>query len=564
MDVKTTFIYGPLTEEVYVNQPDGFIDPYHPDQVYHLKKALYGLKQAPRAWYDELSNFLVSKGFSKGSIDPTLFITKYGEDILLVQIYVYDIIFGSTNPKLSKRLEKLMHNKFEMSMMGELKFFLGIQIHQSPRDVPVMRTCKHGESITSVLEDPMLQAGNPVKGLGDGVAASFQRLEVKARSTLMMGIPNEHQLKFNSIKDAKMLLEAIKKRFGGNAATKKTQRNLLKQQYENFTASSSEMLDQTFDRLQKLMSQLELLADLDTMSMDDLYKSLKVYEPEVKGMSSSINTAHGVSTARTQVNAANSTNIDNLSDAVIYDIEEMDLRWQMAIAPRNQDNKNKESSRRSVLVETSTSTTLVSCDGLGGYDWSDQSEEGPNYALMAFSSSNPDLKIVDNCKKGLGYENYNAVPPPYTGNFMPPTPDLSFTGLDEFVNKPIIENCKAISSEEEPKGINKARGTDISKITRKTVKNGQARTRESEEYKKKPKNQSRSQKYQALVKSSQNMVNKSQQDPQYSILTLKVSQKKSIQELTSTMAGSNQSNQGVTYPHSRSPHTSSMEEAQGV
>ncbi|GJV10739.1 retrovirus-related pol polyprotein from transposon TNT 1-94 [Tanacetum coccineum] len=130
MDVKTTFLYGPLKEEVYVNQPDGFVDPYHPDQVYRLKKALYGLKQAPRAWYDELYNFLVSKGFSKGSIDLTLFITKHGEDILLVQIYVDDIIFGSTNLKLSKRFEKLMHSKFEISMMGKLKFFLGIQIHQ--------------------------------------------------------------------------------------------------------------------------------------------------------------------------------------------------------------------------------------------------------------------------------------------------------------------------------------------------------------------------------------------------------------------------------------------------
>nr|GEX88533.1 retrovirus-related Pol polyprotein from transposon TNT 1-94 [Tanacetum cinerariifolium] len=87
MDVKTTFLYDPLKEEVYVNQPDVFVDPYHPDKVYRLKKALYGLKQAPRAWYDELSDFLVSKGFSKGSIDPTLFITKHGDDILLVQIY---------------------------------------------------------------------------------------------------------------------------------------------------------------------------------------------------------------------------------------------------------------------------------------------------------------------------------------------------------------------------------------------------------------------------------------------------------------------------------------------
>ncbi|GJS60235.1 retrovirus-related pol polyprotein from transposon TNT 1-94 [Tanacetum coccineum] len=99
MDVKTTFLYGLLKEEVYVNQPNGFVDPYHPDQVYRLKKTLYGLKQAPRAWYDGLSNCLVSKGFSKGFIDPTLFIAKHGEDILLVQIYVDDIIFIHQSPR---------------------------------------------------------------------------------------------------------------------------------------------------------------------------------------------------------------------------------------------------------------------------------------------------------------------------------------------------------------------------------------------------------------------------------------------------------------------------------
>ncbi|GJR29864.1 retrovirus-related pol polyprotein from transposon TNT 1-94 [Tanacetum coccineum] len=162
MDVKTAFLYGPLKEEVYVNQPDGFVDPYHPDKVYRLKKALYGLKQAPRAWYDELSNFLVSKGFVKGSIDPTLFITKHGEDILLVQIYVDDIIFGSTNPKLSKRFGKLMHSKFDMSMMGELKFFLGIQIHQSPRGIFINQAKyaqeilkKHGMTSCDSIGTPM-------------------------------------------------------------------------------------------------------------------------------------------------------------------------------------------------------------------------------------------------------------------------------------------------------------------------------------------------------------------------------------------------------------------------
>nr|GEY78938.1 hypothetical protein [Tanacetum cinerariifolium] len=162
MDVKTAFLYGPLKEEVYVNQPDGFVDPYHLDKVYRLKKALYGLKQAPRAWYDELSNFLVSKGFSKGSIDPTLFITKHRGDILLVQIYVDDIIFDSTNTNLSKRFEKLMHSNFEMSMMGELKFFLGIQIHQSLHGIFINQAkyaqeilIKHGMTSCDSVGTPM-------------------------------------------------------------------------------------------------------------------------------------------------------------------------------------------------------------------------------------------------------------------------------------------------------------------------------------------------------------------------------------------------------------------------
>ncbi|GJU69008.1 retrovirus-related pol polyprotein from transposon TNT 1-94 [Tanacetum coccineum] len=135
MDVKMAFLNGPLKEEVYVAQLDGFIDPYHLEKVYRLRKPLYGLKQAPRAWYDELLNFLMSKGFNKRTIDPTLYTIRYGEDIILVQIYADDIIFGSTNPKFSKRFEKLMHSRFEMSLIGEMKFFLGLQIHQSPRSI---------------------------------------------------------------------------------------------------------------------------------------------------------------------------------------------------------------------------------------------------------------------------------------------------------------------------------------------------------------------------------------------------------------------------------------------
>ncbi|GKD27129.1 retrovirus-related pol polyprotein from transposon TNT 1-94 [Tanacetum coccineum] len=135
MDVKTAFLYGPLKEEVYVSQPKGFIDPEFPNHVCRLKKALYGLKLAPRAWYEKLSSFLIAHRFNKGIIDPTLFTRRHGGDILLVQVYVDDIIFGSTNPDFSKRFANLMKNNFEMSMMGKLKFFLGLQVHQSPRGI---------------------------------------------------------------------------------------------------------------------------------------------------------------------------------------------------------------------------------------------------------------------------------------------------------------------------------------------------------------------------------------------------------------------------------------------
>ncbi|GKE78470.1 retrovirus-related pol polyprotein from transposon TNT 1-94 [Tanacetum coccineum] len=112
MDVKTAFLNGELKEEVYVHQPEGFVDPKHPHHVYRLKKAFYGLKQAPRAWYDTLLKFLLAQGFSKGVIDPTLFIQKTGKHTLHVQIYVDDIIFASTNPKDCDHFSNEMSSKF--------------------------------------------------------------------------------------------------------------------------------------------------------------------------------------------------------------------------------------------------------------------------------------------------------------------------------------------------------------------------------------------------------------------------------------------------------------------
>ncbi|GJZ84324.1 putative ribonuclease H-like domain-containing protein [Tanacetum coccineum] len=130
MDIKSAFLYGQIEEEVYVCQPLGFEDPNNPNKVYKVVKALYGLHQAPRAWYETLAKYLLDNGFHRGKIDQTLFIKKQKGDILLVQVYVDDIIFGSTKKELCIEFEKLMHDKFQMSSMGELTFFLGLQVKQ--------------------------------------------------------------------------------------------------------------------------------------------------------------------------------------------------------------------------------------------------------------------------------------------------------------------------------------------------------------------------------------------------------------------------------------------------
>ncbi|GJY93532.1 putative ribonuclease H-like domain-containing protein [Tanacetum coccineum] len=130
MDVKSAFLYGKIEDEVYVYQPLRFEDPHFPNKVYKVEKALYGLHQALRAWYETLSTYLLDNGFHRGQIDKTLFIRRHKDDILLVQVYVDDIIFGSTKKEMSTEFEKLMHDKFQMSSMGELSFFLGLQVKQ--------------------------------------------------------------------------------------------------------------------------------------------------------------------------------------------------------------------------------------------------------------------------------------------------------------------------------------------------------------------------------------------------------------------------------------------------
>ncbi|GJR52606.1 putative ribonuclease H-like domain-containing protein [Tanacetum coccineum] len=521
MDVKSAFLYGKIEEEVYVCQPPRFEDPDFPNRVYKVEKALYGLHQAPRAWYETLSTYLLDNGFQRGKIDKTLFIRRVKGDILLVQVYVDDIIFGSTKKSLCTKFEKTMHKKFQMSSMGELTFFLGlftdVKTASTPMETqkPLLKDadgedvdehlyrsmigslmhltssrpdiifaicacarfqvnpksshlhavkrifrylkgasldrksttggcqflgcrliswqCKKqtvvanstteaeyiaasnccGQSSICIVKNPVFHSKTKYieirhhfirdsykkklilmikihtdQNVADLLTKAFdvsrfqyliaisvasskvnvvglnckkittawksfycqidkdkrknwrtrilmkirttsttltarlpilnpgeydlwlirieqyflmtdyslwevilngnkvlkrtvgetkqeyeptttkekkdKRNEMKARGTLLMALPNKDQLKFHSYKDAKLLMEAIKNRYGGNKESKKVQRTLLKQQYENFSGSSSKIMDQTFDRLQKLISQLEIQGEVIT------------------------------------------------------------------------------------------------------------------------------------------------------------------------------------------------------------------------------------------------------------------------------------------------------------
>ncbi|GJS49835.1 putative ribonuclease H-like domain-containing protein [Tanacetum coccineum] len=340
-----------------------------------------------------------------------------------------------------------------------------------------------------------------------------RRAELKARSTLLMALPNEHQLNFNSYKDSKTLMQTIKNRF--------------------------RVIEQTYERLQKLISQLEMHGEIipqedinqkflrslsqewtmhtiiwrnkpeiETLSLDDLFNNLKAYESEVKGTSSSTTNSHNVAflsssstnSATKAVNTAQGLDNEDLQQINLDDLEEMDLRWNISmltvrerrflkntgrkldmankerirfdkskvecfnchkrghfamecIAPRNQDSRNKEPTTRIVLVEETTSNALVSqCDGFG-YDWSDQAEEGPtNFALMAYSSTSSTSSTNSKImdKCKTGL-GYNVVPPPYTRNFMPPKYDLVYPSLDDFVdmNEFVVEKPTVETNEPE-------------------------------------------------------------------------------------------------------------------
>nr|GEY10239.1 hypothetical protein [Tanacetum cinerariifolium] len=386
---------GFINEEVYFAQPLGFIDFQKPNYVYKLKKALYGLKQAPKACQSKYVKEMLKK-FGLEFFKPTK--TSMSTKIKLTKDDEADFV---DNSKYRARLMLLSHiNAAKVILNG---------------DSPVPTRLVEGvvQPVAPTSAEQKLARKN----------------ELKARGTLLMALPDKHQLKFNSQKDAKTLMEAIEKRFGGNTETKKVQNTFLKQQFENFTGSSSEGLDQMHDRLQKHVSHLEI----HKMSM--LTMRAKRF------------------LQKTCINLD-----DNGPTSMGFDMSKVRSYNYYRKGHFARECRSPKDSRRN-----------------GSYDWSYQVEEEPaNFALMAFlaSSASSDTE-VPSCSKAclkayaqlhsqydkltidfrksqfdvISYQaendcdslspssinhwlqpsgGYHAVHPPITRTFMPPKPDLVF------------------------------------------------------------------------------------------------------------------------------------------
>ncbi|GKE31047.1 putative ribonuclease H-like domain-containing protein, partial [Tanacetum coccineum] len=324
MDLKSAFLYGKIEEKVYVCQPQGFDDPDFPDRVYKV---------------------------SKREIDKTLLIKKHKDDILLVQIYVDDIIFGSTKKELCNAFEKLMHEKFQMSSMGELTFFLGLQVQQKK----------------------------------DGIFISQDKYVVEILN----------KFRFTEVKTASTPME--------------TQKPLLKDE-------DSEEMDVYMYR-----SMIGSLTYLTSSRPDIMFVVCACARYQVNAKVSHL---HAVKRIFSLDRKSTTGGCQFLRCRLIS--------WQCK--------------KQTVVANSTTEAEYVAASSCCGQVLWIQNQ------LLDYGYNFTHTKIfIDNCKKGLGYEKYNSVPPPYIGNFMPPTPDLSFTGLDEFVNEPVVKNSKAMSSEEEHK-----------------------------------------------------------------------------------------------------------------
>ncbi|GJV35703.1 reverse transcriptase domain-containing protein [Tanacetum coccineum] len=349
---------------------------------------------------------------------------------------------GTTTTNLTARLPILSPGDYDLWLMRIEQYFL-------MTDYSLWKVIKNGNKVLRRTVETVEHEYKPTTAK----EKQDRRNEMKARATLLMALPNKDQLKFHSYQNAKLLMEAIEKRYGVNKESKKVQRTLLKQQYENFAALSSETMDQTFDRLQKLISQLEIQGEV--INQEDMnLKLLRSLPSEWKTHALIWRNKVEIETISLD-DFTNNTNITNKADDTAHGVstthtQEMDLQWEMAMMTirarrfikrtgkkldingqrvgfnkskvecyncykhghfarecrflRNQDNKGRENNTRTIAVETPTQNALIAQDGIRGYDWSYQAEEEQptNHALMAFTSSGSSSSSdseVDSCSK---------------------------------------------------------------------------------------------------------------------------------------------------------------------
>ncbi|GKB14830.1 putative ribonuclease H-like domain-containing protein [Tanacetum coccineum] len=307
-----------------------------------------------------------------------------------------------------------------------------------------------------------------------------RRTELNARSTMLMALPNEHQLKFNSYKDAKTLMQTIKNKFGGNTATKKTQKNLLKQQYENFAASSTEVIEQTYERLQKLISQLEMHGEV--IPQEDINQKFLRKEMDLRWNIAMLTmmARRFLKNTKRKLDKANKERIGfDKSKVECFNCHKRGHFIRECRTPRNQDNRNREPTRRTVPVEETSSNALVShLTSSTNFEVSNDSNCCSSCLECVKDLKEKNEQLVKDLRTArisvvsykTGLESvearlYNVVPPPYTGNFMPPKLDLVYSSLDdfvdvnEFVSESVVENPTVETNE--PKTARKENGALI-------------------------------------------------------------------------------------------------------
>nr|GEV51168.1 zinc finger, CCHC-type [Tanacetum cinerariifolium] len=486
MNVKTAFLNGILKEEVYVGQPSGFVSKQYPDHVYALDKALYGLKQAPQAWYDVPSKFLIDSGFQKVLWMRTQ-LTGYGFFYDKVPIYCdsKSAIAISCNPDIL--LQSLLTKSAQDSRAKMI--FNEISLGQKSTFVLNINDTKDNQSLLLQYSRDGYVIEGELKEYEDSCEKSSVQMDsdtahMVVASKVPMLKPGEFELWRMRIEQYIQMMDyALWDVIENGNSIKKTQTvNNVKTVIPPTTA------EEKIQRRNEVNDTISL--NIDNLSGAVIYAFL----------ASQPNNIHLVNEDLEQIHRNN--------------LEEIDLKWKMAMltmrarrflknigrklnlngndsvafdktkvecynfhkrghfvrefrAPRGHNNKSRDVTRRTVSVETPNSSELVSCDGLGGYDWSDQAEEGPtDYALMAYSTSSAsslDFEVSDCSKSCLkAVENrYNAVPPPHIDLFPPPKSDLSYTGLEELFNEPKTEKSKDKSNDGEIESVRKGSDAPI-------------------------------------------------------------------------------------------------------